>query len=112
LESENPSEGEQARVPLEIEPYVRRDRGLRVGDGAVVECDCNYLNLISPLSVVEQGNKLRMIHDLSFLNKFLEFAKFRFENLANVMEVFGQEDWLFSIYLQSAYHHVALHPSA
>jgi hypothetical protein len=77
-----------------------------------VECDRNYLNLISPLNVVEQGNKLRMIHDLSFSNKFLEFAKVRFENLANVMEVFGQEDWLFSIYLQSAYHHVALHPSA
>jgi hypothetical protein len=94
------------------EDFVTSAVSLLVHNGAVLECKQEELNLISPLNVVEQGEKLRLIHNLSFLNKFLEFDRFKFENLVNVAEIFGQQDWLFSIDLQSAYHHVALHPSA
>jgi hypothetical protein len=51
------------------EDFVTSAVGVLVGNGAVVECSKEYLNLISPLNVVEQSGKLRLIHDLSGLNK-------------------------------------------
>mmetsp|Transcript_38654 Transcript_38654/g.65061 ORF Transcript_38654/g.65061 Transcript_38654/m.65061 type:complete len:728 (-) Transcript_38654:46-2229(-) len=83
-----------------------------LANGAVVECERSFLQLISPLNVIEQGDKLRLIHNLSFLNEHLCFDKFRFEDLRDVPQIFELGDWVFSIDLMSAYHHVPLHKDA
>lgn len=79
-----------------------------LANGAIAECKQEFLQLISPLNVIEQGEKLRLIHNLSYLNSFLEFGKFRFEDLRDVPQIFELGDWVFSIDLMSAYHHVPL----
>lgn len=94
------------------EQFVDEAVAALVQNGAVRECERSFLRLISPLNVVEQNSKLRLIHDLSLLNSFLEFDKFRFEDLRDVQQIFTLGDWAFSIDLQSAYHHVPLHESA
>ena len=80
--------------------------------GAARECSRDFLALISPLNVVEQSDKLRLIIDQSFLSDHLVFERFRFEDLRMVPTIFEQSDYLFSIDLMSAYHHVELHRSA
>ena len=80
--------------------------------GAVRGCTREYLQLVSPLDVVEQTDKLRLIIDQSFLSDHLVYDSFKFEDLRQVPLIFEQTDYLFSIDLMSAYHHVALHESA
>ena len=83
-----------------------------VGNGAAVKTDRAFLKVVSPLSVVEQRDKLRLIHDLSYVNGHLDTPKFRYENLQDVSQLFVALDCLISIDLMSAYHHVTLAESA
>lgn len=94
------------------EEFVDEAVAALLRNGAILGCERSFLRLISPLNVVEQNNKLRLIHNLSHLNSFLEFARFRFEDLRDVPQIFELGDWVFSIDLMSAYHHVMLHESA
>jgi len=66
--------------------------------------------VISPLKVVpKKGNKFRLILDLSRLNKYLTFPKFKYDNIEKVGEVFGSGDYLFAWDLKDGYWHQELH---
>ncbi len=68
---------------------------------------------ISPLSVVERRGKLRLVLDLSELNSHCTPPpKFKYETIGTATEVFQPGDWMFSIDLEAAYHHVDMHPTA
>jgi len=90
------------------EEFVTTAVSALVGNGAAVETDRAFLKVVSPLSVVEQRDKLRLIHDLSYVNSFLDTPRFRYEDLRDVRQIFARGDCLISIDLLSAYHHVAL----
>ena len=51
--------------------------------GCVKEIRKDEAHVISPLNVVDNGSKLRLILDLSYLNKFLSVPKFRKEGIKN-----------------------------
>ena len=77
-------------------------------NGAVVQCEREFLRLVSPLNVVGQKEKLRLIHDLSGLNDYLYWPKFKYESVAGLCDVLRPRDYMISIDLLSAYHHVAM----
>ncbi|GJP59917.1 hypothetical protein CLOP_g15789, partial [Closterium sp. NIES-67] len=66
---------------------------------------------VSPLKVVEQRDKFRLILDLLKVNQELQIPKFKYEGLNRVAELARAGDWMFSIDLKSGYHHVDIHPS-
>ena len=66
--------------------------------------------VVSPLKVVpKKGNKYRLILDLSKLNKFLIFPRFKYDSIAMVAEVFDLDDWLFAFDMKDGYWHCDLH---
>ncbi|CAI7841191.1 unnamed protein product [Closterium sp. NIES-54] len=69
------------------------------------------LSCISPLNVVEQRDKCRLILDLRKVNQHLQVPKFKYEGLNRVSEIIRRNDWLFTIDLKAGYHHVEMHPS-
>lgn len=69
--------------------------------------------VVSPLAVIARRGKNRLVLDLSELNRHLRPAPpFKYETIAAASDVFQQGDWMFSVDLEAAYHHVDMHPSA
>ena len=68
------------------------------------------LGVISPLKVVpKKGNKFRLILELSRLNEYMVFPKFKYDSIKQLTEVFDSHDLLFSAYLKDGYWHCDLH---
>lgn len=69
--------------------------------------------VLSPLNVVERRSKLRLIVDFTYLNAFLdtEGTKFKYEGIGTASLACQPDDYMFSVDLESAYHHVDMHES-
>ena len=74
--------------------------------GCVKEISRNDAHVISPLSVVDNGSKLRLILDLSYLNKFLSVPKFRYEDIRTIRDLFRKGYYFFKSDIKSGYHHI------
>ncbi|CAI7734705.1 unnamed protein product, partial [Closterium sp. NIES-53] len=79
--------------------------------GAAVVTPAAELTCISPLNVVEQREKCRLILDLRKVNAHLTIPKFKYEGLSRVADLARMGDWMFSIDLKSGYHHIDIHNS-
>ncbi|GJP63963.1 hypothetical protein CLOP_g20986, partial [Closterium sp. NIES-67] len=79
--------------------------------GAAIQIPAAKLRCISPLNVVEQNDKCRMILDLRKVNDAIIVPKFKYEGLNRAADLARQGEWMFSIDLKSGYHHVDIHPS-
>ena len=81
--------------------------------GAVQPCDPGELQVVSPLGVVQRRGKKRLIFNLQYVNDHddLDGTQFKYESILLAREVVHPGDWLFTIDLESAYHHVDMHPS-
>lgn len=77
-------------------------RGGAVEEGARGEC------FLSPLSVVKQGAKMRLIHDLSFLNNFVAKTKFHVDDLETVWDMLPTGGYMATFDLATGYHHVQI----
>ena len=69
--------------------------------------------LVMPLIVEPKPGrpgKFRLIHDCRHLNKLLDKSPFKMENLADFVKQLSFRDKLFSIDIESAYHHVEVTP--
>ncbi|CAI7853075.1 unnamed protein product [Closterium sp. NIES-54] len=69
------------------------------------------LTCISPLNVVEEKDKCRLILDMRKVNANLIVPKFKYEGLSRVADLARVGDWMFSIDIKSGYHHIDIHPS-
>ena len=66
-----------------------------------------YPQFCNPLHVaVQSSGKLRLILDLSHLNKFIVKKSFKYEDLRTVLQMFLPVMSVFSFDLKSAYHHI------
>ena len=64
-------------------------------------------HVVSPLKVVpKKGNTFRLILDLSRLNKYLMFPRFKYDSIKLVEEVFELGDWMFAWDLKDGYFHM------
>ncbi|CAL8465739.1 g5275 [Coccomyxa elongata] len=70
--------------------------------------------VVSPLNVVLRGGKPRLVLDLTYVNSFIDTSglKFKYEQLNWASVVVQPNDFLFSVDLEAAYHHVEMHPSS
>ena len=81
-----------------------------IAKGSVSRVDASFVHLCSPLGVVAQPNKLRLILDLRFLNDHLTLKKFKYEDIRSAMALFEKGDFFFTFDLASAYHHIDVDP--
>ena len=87
-------------VSTSVEDLVRRRCVLPVNEADVVVC--------SPLGVVDNGKKLRLILDLRYVNEHLAKFKFKLEDIKMLAEVYSKGDYLVCFDLKSGYHHIAI----
>ena len=67
--------------------------------------------VVSPLKVVpKKPDTYRLILDLSQMNKYLSFPRFKYASITQVRDVFDQGDFLFAWDLKDGYWHIDLHP--
>ena len=64
---------------------------------------------VSRCFVVTHNGKRRLVIDLRWLNEHMPRRPCRFESLARLRRMLRRGDWLFSIDLTDAYHHVGIH---
>ena len=74
--------------------------------GCIREIAKEEAHVISPLSVVDNDHKLRLILDLSFVNKFLSVPKFHYEDIRTLKDLFQKGDYFFKFDIKSGYHHL------
>lgn len=73
--------------------------------------------IVSPLNVIPRRGKNRLIVDLRHVNKHIipdkanHPYKFRFEGVADAPTVLQPGDQMFTVDLESAYHHIDIHPA-
>ena len=76
--------------------------------GCIKEVNRDQVSVCSPLGVVDNGKKLRLILDLRYLNKHLAKFKYKLEDLKVVADVYEKNDFLVTFDLKSGYHHIAI----
>ena len=98
--------------PPEHPKFISESVAMLLRRGVIREWDPSWgkPKVVSPLKVVpKKGNKYRLILDLSKLNKFLIFPRFKYDSIAMVAEVFDLDDWLFAFDMKDGYWHCDLH---
>ena len=68
--------------------------------------------VVNPLGVkFRRGStKPRLIIDMRYVNSFLQRKKFKYETVSDLSELLLRNDYLWSVDVASAYHHVELRP--
>lgn len=92
---------------FEEETFVLEQIMELLSAGCVTETNQSDVHVISPLGVVRNGSKERLILDLCYVNKYLQVFKFKYEDIRTVRDIFLLGDWFFKFdYNKSGYHHV------
>ena len=101
---------ENRRSALNNTKFVSEQIEELLRSGAVSKCDRNQIKRINPLSVAE-GKKLRLVLDLSDLNKCLEKNRVKFEDISKIRNILPTHGFMTCFDLRSGYHHVFIHES-
>ena len=104
-----------SREPIFFQQSQRRELEEEVTSllqkGAMEEIQPETPGFYSRIFLVPKKNgKLRLIIDLSTLNKYVFVQSFRMETQRKVRNAICQNDWAFSLDLTDAYLHVPIHP--
>jgi hypothetical protein len=75
--------------------------------GAVSETSSQGL-CINPLTVANNGDKMRLVLDCSYLNQHLAKFKFKLDDFTNVIDYFSEGCWMSKFDLKAGYHQVAV----
>ncbi|EYC09841.1 hypothetical protein Y032_0058g2849 [Ancylostoma ceylanicum] len=79
--------------------------------GAVRKVNNSHLSSlhVHPLSVAT-GKKLRLVLDLSHLNKFVDAPKFKIDDLSKILHVLPYQGFMTTFDLKAGYHHIRMCP--
>lgn len=89
--------------------FVDSEIASLLGKGLIVPVESSAF--INPLSVADQGAKLRLILDCSHLNKFIARYRFKLEGMSVALRYFTQGCFMIKLDLKSGYHHIDIHPN-
>lgn len=98
MENHNSAWDEKQFVAEEIEELLL--------SGCIREVSLSETEVVSPLGVVTNSVKKRLILDLRYVNKFLRIPKFKYEDIRTARDIFMLGDWFFKFDYKSGYHHV------
>ena len=92
--------------------FVSREVADLLARGSIMQTD-RPPSVVNPLNVVEHNGKLRLILDLVYVNYYIrkEGMKFKYEGIKATSLYFKPDDYMFSVDLEKAYHHVDMHES-
>ena len=96
-----------SRVAPEDRAWLRDEARRCIATGAWSPARCT--RWVSRCFVVTHNGKRRLVIDLRWLNEHMPRRPCRFESLARLRRMLRRGDWLFSIHLTDAYHHVGIH---
>lgn len=68
--------------------------------------------VVSPLGVVVQHDKKRLIFDARYINSHLVIPSFKYEDLGSLDNYIRPNDYLMTLDLSKGYHHVDMHDDA
>ena len=91
---------------FEEETFVSEQIMELLSAGCVTETNQMDVHVISPLGVVRNGSKKRLILDLRYVNKYLRIPKFKYEDIRTAGDIFSLGDWFFKFDYKLGYHHV------
>ena len=80
---------------FEEETFVSEQIMELLAAGCVTETNRSDVHVISPLGVVRNGSKKRLILDLRYVNNYLRIPKFKYEDIRTVHDIFSLGDWFF-----------------
>ncbi|KAK6042084.1 reverse transcriptase [Cooperia oncophora] len=92
--------------------FVTREIAELLSTGVIREVDSDPHDIlhIHPLSVAK-GKKLRLVLDLSHLNKFLHVPRVKFDDMSSVIDVLPEGGFMATFDLKAGYHHVRIEES-
>ena len=111
LELPSRHEMKNHKSAFEEETFVSEQIMELLSAGCVTETNQSDAHVISPLGVVRNGSKKRLILDLRYVNKYLRIPKFKYEDIRTARDIFSLGDWFFKFDYKSGYHHVDIFPS-
>ena len=91
---------------LKHQAFVANEIQRLLETGCIREVERDEAHIISPLSVAENSEKLRLILDLRYLNSFLSVPKFKYEDVRTIRDLFNKGDFFFKFDIKHGYHHV------
>ena len=95
--------------------FVRQQRDELLASGALVEWDkvsAGQPKVVNGLGVVKNHKgKLRLILDCRYLNLFLPYEHFKYEQLSDAVEYLQPNDWFVLTDAKSGYHHIPMNQS-
>ena len=91
---------------LEASEFVTSEIYSLLEQGCIREVRRSEAHVISPLSVVHNSSKPRLILDLSYLNQFISVPKFKYKEIRCVRDLFEKGDYFFKFDIKSGYHHI------
>ena len=62
--------------------------------------------MLNPLTVADNGQKLRLILDCRQVNSFLRVPRFKCDNIRTIRDLFEVGDYFFKFDIKSSYHHI------
>ena len=74
--------------------------------GCIKEVNRSEVHTLSPLSVADNGKKLRLILDLRYINQHLRVPKTKHEDMRTFRDLFDKGEFFFKVDLKSGYHHL------
>ena len=62
--------------------------------------------MIDPLTVADNGNKLRLILDCRYINQNLQVPTFKCEDIRTIRELFQKDDYFFKCDIKQGFYHI------
>ena len=63
------------------------------------------VHVINPLTVADNGNKLRLILDCRYINQHLQIPKVKCEDIRTIRDLFQKDNYFFKCDIKQGYHH-------
>ena len=99
------------RSALNNREFVTKEILDLLSSGRIREVDIFEVHTINPLTVADNGEKLRQILDLRHINQYLQVPKFKCDDIRQVKQLFNGGDFFFKFDIQSGYYHIDIHPA-
>jgi hypothetical protein len=94
--------------PPEDRTWATAEADRCLGTGAFVRATC--LEHVSRAFIVEHNGKRRLVLNFKFVNEFERKRSVRFQSLSSFRRHMRRDDWVWSIDLSDAYHHIGIYP--
>ena len=77
-----------------------------LNSGRIREVSQNEINVLNPLMVEDNGQKLRLIVDCRHLSSFLTVPRFKCDDNRTIGDLFKVGNYFFKFDIKSGYHHI------